>query len=81
MIKYVFLSHSEHIQLFKDCIFKPCTVDSDNEQFTYAHTRPDIFTIDNELKQVTIIEISVSFDAHLDRCYNEKFNKYNQRIG
>ena len=51
-------------------------VDSDNEQFTHAHTRPDIFAIDNVLKHVTIIEISIPFDAHLDRCYNEKFNKY-----
>ena len=65
------LSQYEHIKLFKDCILKPSMVDSDNEQFTHAHTRPDIFAIDNVLKHVTIIEISIPFDAHLDRCYNE----------
>ena len=42
-------------------------VDSENENFTHPHTRPDIFTIDKELKHVIITQISVPFDAHLDR--------------
>ena len=74
--KIRFLSHCEHIQLFKDCVLKPCMVESENEQFTHPHNRPDMFTIDKELKHVIITEISVPFDAHIDRCYNEKFNKY-----
>ena len=50
--------------------------DSENEQFTHPHTRPDICIIDKELQHVIITEISVPFDAHLDKCYNEKFLKY-----
>ena len=71
-----YLSNYQNLEMFKDCILKPCMFESEDTQFTHPHTRPDIFTIDKDLKHVTITEIAVPFDAHLDRCYNEKFKKY-----
>ena len=39
-------------------------------------TKPDICIIDYEMKTVIIIEISTPFDAHIDKCYQSKFDKY-----
>ena len=66
----------QHIQILKDCLIKPCMFGSLNEHFTHPYTRPDIVIIDKELNHVILVEISVPFDAHLDKCYKEKFNKY-----
>ena len=75
-IKFAVKDKSETIEIYKDSFIKPNLFYSDLENFINPHNRPDIFTIDQELKHVTITEVSVPFDAHLDKCNNEKFNKY-----
>ena len=38
--------------------------------------RVRVFIINRGEKEVTIIDISTPFDAFLETCYNQKFNKY-----
>ena len=45
-------------------------------QFETNAIKPDIVTIDYELKEVKIIEISTPFDAFIDNTYQSKFDKY-----
>ena len=45
-------------------------------EFIHPHTRPDIVCINRDKKEVTITAISIPFDAHLDKCYKHKFDKY-----
>ena len=63
-------------EMIKDTILKPQMFESEQENFVNPHTRPDIVIINREEKEVTIIEISTPFDAFLETCYNQKFNKY-----
>ena len=45
-------------------------------QFQTNAIKPDIVTIDYEMKEVKIIEISTPFDAFIDNTYQSKFEKY-----
>ena len=40
------------------------------------HRKPDIFIYDRQTMKTFIVEISVPFDAFVDKCYNTKFNYY-----
>ena len=67
---------SENVEVIQDSVLKPSKFNSEKENFTCLHTRPDIIIINKETKEVQIVEISTPFDAFLDKCYNGKFNKY-----
>lgn len=67
--------------VLKDTMLKPEMFVNENEQvssssFQTQNTRLDIVVIDNKTREVIITEISVPFDGHFEKCYNEKFNKY-----
>ena len=47
-----------------------------NVHFTTRSVRPDICIIDREEKTVNLVEVSVPFDAHINQCYQTKFEKY-----
>ena len=64
---------TENIDILKDTILKPYMFESVEEEFTHSHARPHIVSINRDKKEVTITEISVPFDAHLDNCYKNKF--------
>ena len=62
--------------VLKDCFVTPVTLGSQQTNFQTPHTRPDIVIIDEEDKTVIIVEVSVPFDAHMSKTYEQKFLKY-----
>ena len=69
--------YNSECKVLKDQPLKPENfVENQNDTFTTNHTRPDICLINYEEKNVKLIEISVPFDAHLQKCYQSKFDKY-----
>ena len=63
--------------IIKDTVVRPHLFGTTSQSsFLASATRPDITIIDTLKKEVFIVEISVPFDGHIDRCYVEKFDKY-----
>ena len=60
----------------KDTPLKPDHFDNTQENFDTTANRPDITIIDHENKRVWLVEVAVCFDAHIENCYQNKFNKY-----
>ena len=73
--KIVGKSKSDTVVL-KDTFLTPDKLDSQLPRFEHPHTRPDIVCIDNKSRTVTLIEVAVPFDAHIDKTYTHKFDKY-----
>eukprot|EP00745_Piridium_sociabile_P024546 TRINITY_DN38897_c0_g1_i6.p1 TRINITY_DN38897_c0_g1~~TRINITY_DN38897_c0_g1_i6.p1 ORF type:complete len:597 (-),score=89.74 TRINITY_DN38897_c0_g1_i6:48-1838(-) len=46
------------------------------ESFETSAVRPDITVIDRENHEVTLVEVAVPFDSHIDSCFSGKFQKY-----
>ncbi|XP_077984864.1 uncharacterized protein LOC144439452 [Glandiceps talaboti] len=63
-------------QSLEDTILTPHMFGADLESFTTTAIRPDITIIDTTSHEVFLVEVSVPFDGHIDRCYTEKFDKY-----
>ena len=62
--------------VLKDTFITPDKFDSHLPNFEHPHTRPDIVCIDKKSRTATIIEVAVPFDAHMDKTYKHKFDKY-----
>ena len=62
--------------ILKDTVLSPDIFSSEQETFTHRNTRPDITMIDKASKTVTLIEVSLPFDAFMNKCYESKFDKY-----
>ena len=52
------------------------TSSADNAFSNITHTRPDLCVIDHANNKCLLIEVSVPFDAFVEDCYTNKFNKY-----
>jgi len=68
-------SNGEH-EVLKDTVLTPQRFYSTQESFRHSNIRPDITVIDRENQKVRITEIAVPFDAFLQVCFQNKFNKY-----
>ena len=62
--------------VFKDTFITPDKFGSQLPNFQHPHTRPDIVCIDKKSRTATIIEVAVPFDAHIEKTYEHKFDKY-----
>ena len=69
----------ECVDLIKTELDKTIVTRVDFDGFSSTETRcnkPDICIIDNENGRVFIVEIANPFDHFIDRCYQQKFEKY-----
>ena len=64
--KVVSKSEADTVVL-KDTFITPDIFGSQKPTFDHPHNRPDIVCIDKKSRTVTIVEISVPFDAHIER--------------
>ena len=82
IVNVVFEKLKYHCSKNNMCFFKekPLTPSlfmfDEGVQFVSNAIKPDIVTIDYEMKEVKIIEISTPFDAFIDSTYQSKFDKY-----
>ena len=66
-----------NLSYFKEKLLTPSLFMYDESfRFISNAIKPDIVTIDYDLKEVKIIEISTPFDAFIDTTYQSKFDKY-----
>ena len=62
--------------MLKDTFITPDIFGSQKPTFDHPHNRPDIVCIDKKSRTATIVEISVPYDAHIEKTYSHKFDKY-----
>ena len=62
--------------VLKDTFITPDKLGSQKATFDHPNNRPDIVCIDKKSRTATIVEISVPFDAHIEKTYTHKFDKY-----
>jgi hypothetical protein len=57
-------------------IITPLLFESDSPSFTTHAVKPDFVLINKTKKTAVLVEVSVPYDAFLDICFQNKFNKY-----
>ena len=70
------VSANETCKVYKDKVLTPTLFDSSESTFNHTHKRPDIVVVNKEEKSAILIEVSIPFDCHIEKCYQGKFNKY-----
>ena len=77
LIKFITIALKVACFFFKEKHITPSLfLFDENLSFKTTATKPDIVIIDYEFRTVKIIEISTPFDAHINICYQNKFDKY-----
>ena len=65
-----------HVEVVNNKIITGELFDSSTDFNIIHHRKPDIFMYDKQTMKAYIVEISIPFDAFVDKCYQTKFNYY-----
>ena len=68
--------HNKTSNNIKDKMLTPTLFGSELQAFDHLHKRPDITMIDEDTKQMALIEVAVPYDVFIKQCFQNKFDKY-----